>query len=95
VIVPGGHEGKALVHRLQARVAAVLLVEVAVVGQGVGVLAARAAVLEDAIGQHQRVMARLHRPGLEGFAHGLVDVVAEMDDQVGVLVLRDVIEGAQ
>jgi hypothetical protein len=45
VVVPDGDEGEALVQRLQARIGAVLFVQVAVVGQRVGVLGAGAAVL--------------------------------------------------
>ena len=90
VIIPDGDEGKALVHGLQARIGAVFLVQVAVIGHGGGVFRAGGAVLERAIGQLQLVVAAFHGAALEGFAHRFIDVIAQVDDEIERFIGGDV-----
>ncbi|OFA08891.1 hypothetical protein DUPY_04060 [Duganella phyllosphaerae] len=85
VVVPHGDKGEALVQRLQTRVGAVLFIQVAVVGQGIGVLGLARSGLGRAVRQGERAVAAFHCARLKIFAHGLVDVVAQVNDEVELL----------
>ena len=90
MVIPDGDEGKALVHGLQARIGAVFLVQVAVIGHGGRVFRAGRAALERAVRQFQLVVAAFHGPALEALAHRFIDVVAQVDDEIEVFIGRDV-----
>ena len=90
MVIPDGDEGEALVHCLQTRIGAVFLVQVAVVGHRGGVLGARAAALERAIGQFQLVVAAFHGTALESLAHRFIDVIAQVDDEIERFIGGDV-----
>ncbi|MNP94660.1 hypothetical protein D3C85_72010 [compost metagenome] len=90
MVVPDGDEGKALVHGLQARIGAVFLVQVAVIGHGGRVFRAGRAAFESAVGQFQLVVAAFHGATLERFAHSFIDVVAQMDDEIEAFIGGDV-----
>ena len=83
VVVPDGDHGKARVQRLQARIAAVVAVQAAVVSQRGGVDGAIGAL--GAVGQAERRVRAFHGAGLEAGFHGFVDVVAQVHDEVQVL----------
>ncbi|OEZ68707.1 hypothetical protein JAB2_17650 [Janthinobacterium sp. HH100] len=90
MVVPDGDEGKALVHGLQARIGAVFLVQVAVIGHRGRVFRAGGAAFIRAVGQFQLVVAAFHGTALEGLAHRFIDVIAQVDDEIERFVGGDV-----
>ncbi|PMQ05702.1 hypothetical protein JaAD80_28430 [Janthinobacterium sp. AD80] len=90
MVIPDGDEGKPLVHGLQARVGAVFLVQVAVIGHRGRVFRAGRAALERAFRQDQAVVAAFHGAALERFAHGFINVVAQVDDEIERFIGGDV-----